>query len=80
MQVVSQFASGEFLQGIKTIVGRGMKVLMGSYSGSIAKKENYLVSVGPLGGVFRIDYFLYSYRCGWSGNHLPPEEVNRWVV
>ncbi|GAB4815262.1 hypothetical protein N2152v2_002308 [Parachlorella kessleri] len=61
-QVVSQFASGEFLQGIKTIVGRGLKVLMGSYSGSIAKKENYLVSVGPLGGVFRIDYFLYSYR------------------
>ena len=62
MQVISQFASGDFLDGIKSVVGRGLKVLLGSYSGSVAQKENYLVSVGPLGGVFRIDYFLYSYR------------------
>ena len=39
-----------------------MKVLFNNYSGSVSEKQEFVLSVGPLGGVYRIDYYMYSYR------------------
>jgi hypothetical protein len=61
-KMLQQCASGEFLQAITMTVRTALNAFFGSYSGSKAIRQNYLVAVGPLGGIYRIDYFMYSYR------------------
>lgn len=59
---IGNFANGDFVDGITDILKVGLNALFGNYSGSISEKQLYLISVGPLGGIFRIDYYMYSYK------------------
>ena len=60
--IIGNFASGDFLEGITSTISTGLDLLLGSYSGSKSERTDYLISVGPLGGVYRLDYFFYAYR------------------
>jgi hypothetical protein len=59
---IGNFANGDFVDGITDVLKVGLNALFGNFSGSTSEKQLYLISVGPLGGIFRIDYYMYSYR------------------
>jgi len=61
-EIVGNFASKQWGDGIANLLSVSLKALFGSYSGNTSKTQSYVVSVGALGGIFRIDYFIYSYR------------------
>eukprot|EP01084_Bolivina_argentea_P222105 376022_1 len=58
---IKNFASGNFVNGITNVVDAGLDILLGNYSGNVSERKSYVVSVGTLGGFYRIDYYMYSY-------------------
>jgi hypothetical protein len=60
--VIGNFATGDFLKGITSTVELGLGALIGNMTASVAERKDYLVSVGPLGGVYRVDYYFYANR------------------
>lgn len=60
--VIGDIATGDFLAAITKTIGFGIDALLGNYQGNISKKEDYIISVSPLSGFYRIDYFFWSYQ------------------
>jgi hypothetical protein len=65
---IKAFASGEFVDGLCSVVGMAMQVLVGNYNGNISRKQDYIIVLGLLGGIVRVDYLLYSYQ--FTSDHL----------
>ncbi|KAI0380601.1 hypothetical protein F5Y04DRAFT_257065 [Hypomontagnella monticulosa] len=58
----SSFITGDILDGVSKLVGNGLKLLFGSYSGNSSSRDTYAITCGVLGGISRIDMHFYSYR------------------
>jgi len=49
-------------EAIAKSLSLGLDTLFGNYSGSTSETSEYTISVTDNGAVYRIDYYLYSYR------------------
>ncbi|KAF9735674.1 hypothetical protein PMIN06_010259 [Paraphaeosphaeria minitans] len=56
------FASGDVAAGISKLIAGGMKILLGSFSGNISTRDQYIITTGALGGITRIDMHFFAYR------------------
>lgn len=56
--VAQQMMDGEFAKAISTVLSTAITVMVGKRSASSEKKRSYIISVGELGSVMRIDYMI----------------------
>ena len=60
--LLGDIANGHFLSAISGVVGTGLDVLFGNYSGNTSEVTSSTVSVGVLGNFSKVDYYMYSYQ------------------
>ncbi len=60
--IVDNFVGGSTKEGVKDLFSVGITALFDSMSGSSNQVEKYVIAIGPLGGLYRIDYYLYTYQ------------------
>jgi len=60
--ILGDFVSGDFLGGISNTINLAMQVVLSSYAGNESETEGFVVSVGALGGFYKVDYYMYSYQ------------------
>jgi len=60
--ILSDVANGRFLDGITKSVDAGLDMLLGNYAGNVSEFTSMTVSVGAIGGFYKIDYYMYSYQ------------------
>ncbi|KAL1842721.1 hypothetical protein VTJ49DRAFT_4359 [Mycothermus thermophilus] len=59
---IGSFVKGEILKGLTTTITSEIQRLIGSVSANKSERRGYVIAVGHLGGVYRVDYFLYYYK------------------
>ena len=60
--VLGDIANLDFLGAITNVVNVGLDVLLGRFAGNTSMYDAMTVSVGSLGGFYRIDYYMYGYE------------------
>ncbi|KAH0559935.1 hypothetical protein GP486_003541 [Trichoglossum hirsutum] len=59
---VKDFVKGEIVDGLAAIANEALDVLMGNVSANSSELSNYTITVGKLGGIGRIDFYMYYYK------------------
>ncbi|KAN0072623.1 hypothetical protein V8E54_009552 [Elaphomyces granulatus] len=59
---VKNFVKGEIVDGLAAIASEALDTLMGSVISNSSEYSNYTITVGKLGGIGRIDFYMYYYK------------------
>lgn len=59
---LKSFTSGKFVNAITEMLAPTMDILLGNFVSNVSETKNFVLSVGPSGGVYRIDYYIYAYQ------------------
>jgi hypothetical protein len=59
---VKNFVKGEIVDGLAAIASEALDTLMGSVAANSSEFSSYTITVGKLGGVGRIDFYMYYYK------------------
>ncbi len=65
--VAKSFASGDWVSGLVGTISLGIDAVLSGFQGSTSEKRLQTVTLGPLGGITKIDYYFYAYQISTKG-------------
>ncbi|ORY17164.1 hypothetical protein BCR34DRAFT_449133, partial [Clohesyomyces aquaticus] len=59
---IKNFVKGQIVDGLVAIASQALDTLMGNVSGNRSEFTSYAITVGGLGGLNRIDFYMFYYK------------------